>query len=140
MAGGPCAFNPEPMADFFDFLVIGEGEEVILEVMTVLAEAREKGLAREDTLIALQESKGVYVPSLYGPVYHVAGLFVKLARGPHAPAWVERRIIKDLDTVLYPTKPVTPAIQPIHERISVEIQRGCTRSCRFCQAGYIYRP
>lgn len=140
MAGGPCVFNPEPVADFFDFFVIGEGEEVLLEVLDQIAAAKDQKLTRPETLVALSRIKGVYVPSQYTPVYAEDGRLTKLTRGANAPRWVERRIIKDLDQVPYPTRPVTPAIQPIHERVSVEIQRGCTRSCRFCQAGYVYRP
>lgn len=141
MGGGPCAFNPEPVAAFFDFFVIGEGEDAIVDVLDAIASAKDRKLSRRATLVALQQIQGVYVPAHYHPVYDEAtGRFTELTRGPHAPKWIERRIVKDLDKVPYPTKPVTPAIQPVHERVSVEIQRGCTRSCRFCQAGYIYRP
>lgn len=140
IAGGPCVFNPEPVADFFDAFIVGEGEEVIVEFLQALEAAKAAGLSRKDTLRALQTIQGVYVPSHYTAIYRDDGSFDKLERGPDAPKWVERRIIKDLDKAPYPTKPVTPAIKPIHERVSVEVQRGCTRSCRFCQAGYIYRP
>lgn len=141
MAGGPCVFNPEPVAAFFDFFIIGEGEEVAVEALEVLASAKERGLPRAATLDELSAVQGIYVPAHYEPVFRDDGRFVELAAAsPHARRWVERRIVKDLDAVPYPTAPVTPAITPIHERVSVEIQRGCTRSCRFCQAGYIYRP
>ena len=140
MGGGPCAFNPEPVADFFDFLVIGEGEEVILEVCELVQQAKRSGLTKRATLLKLAALKGIYVPALYEPIYDEDGRFLELQLLPEAPRWVERRIIKDLDKASYPTAPVTPAIKPVHERVSVEIQRGCTRSCRFCQAGYIYRP
>jgi radical SAM family uncharacterized protein/radical SAM-linked protein len=141
MAGGPCVFNPEPVAEFFDFFVVGEGEEAVIDVLSCLETCKARGRSRQATLLELAKIGGVYVPSLYEPEYDEHGRFSKLRRAhPAAPRWVERRIIKDLNTVPYPTAPVTPAIQPIHERISVEIQRGCTRACRFCQAGYIYRP
>lgn len=140
-AGGPCVFNPEPIADFLDFVVVGEGEEVILEVADVLADARRVKKSRAQTIEMLGGIKGVYVPSWFSPEYGDHGNFLQLkAIHPSAPRWVERRIIADLDKVPYPTKPVTASIKPVHDRISVEIQRGCTRGCRFCQAGYIYRP
>lgn len=142
MAGGPCVFNPEPIAAFFDFFVIGEGEEVAVEALNCLADAKEAGLSRRDTLARLSTIAGIYVPSFYHPTFNATdGRFLELQpTHPNAPRWVERRIIQDLNAAPYPTRPVTPAITPIHERVSVEIQRGCTRSCRFCQAGYIYRP
>ena len=136
-AGGPCTYNPEPVAAFFDFFVIGEGEEVILEVLDVLKSSLGN---RDSKLKALSQLQGVYVPSMFQPTYSDAGRFLNLEPLAGAPRWIERRIIADLDKAAYPRKPVTPAIQPVHERVSVEIQRGCTRSCRFCQAGYIYRP
>lgn len=141
MAGGPCTFNPEPVAEFFDFFVIGEGEEAVIDVLSCLEACKERGDSRQDTLLKLAKIDGVYVPSLYEAEYDESARFSQLRRiNSAAPRWVERRIIKNLNNVPYPTSPVTPAIQPIHERISVEIQRGCTRACRFCQAGYIYRP
>ena len=141
IAGGPCAFNPEPVADFFDFFVIGEGEEAILDVLDCIKSCKIRHRSRPATLLELAKIPGVYVPSLYTAEYDAGKRFQRLRRSHAlAPRWIERRIIKDLDSVAYPTAPVTPAIQPIHARISVEIQRGCTRACRFCQAGYIYRP
>lgn len=140
-AGGPCVFNPEPVADFLDFIVVGEGEEVILEVADTLAEGRRLKKTRAQILDQLGLIKGIYVPSWFTPEYAEDGKFKQLKATHHkAPKWVERRIIADLDKVLYPTKPVTASVKPVHDRISVEIQRGCTRGCRFCQAGYIYRP
>ncbi len=142
MAGGPCAFNPEPMAPFLDFVVIGEGEEVILELMASLERSKAEKHSRAETLKRLErEVQGIYVPAHFAPRHRDDdGAFVELEPVADAPRWVERRIVRDLDKVPYPKKPVTPAITPVHERVSVEIQRGCTRSCRFCQAGYVYRP
>lgn len=139
-AGGPCAFNPEPIADFIDFFVIGEGEEVIVEVLDLIKSMNQGQVNRSEKLLRLAKIKGIYVPSLYTPKYDSEGAFLTLEKIGDAPDWTERRIIADLETVPYPTAPVTPAIRPVHERVSVEIQRGCTRSCRFCQAGYVYRP
>ncbi len=139
-AGGPCVFNVEPIADFLDFAVLGEGEEVVLEVGDCIAAGRAASKTRAQILFDLSQIKGIYVPGYFTPVYDDQKRFVKLKRGLLAPRLIERRIVADLDKVAYPTAPVTPAIKPVHERVSVEIQRGCTRSCRFCQAGYVYRP
>lgn len=139
-AGGPCVFNVEPIADFLDFAVLGEGEEVILEVADCIAAGHAAGKKRAQILFDLSRIKGIYVPGYFVPLYDDQKRFVELKRGPLAPRLVERRIVADLNSVAYPTAPVTPAIKPVHERVSVEIQRGCTRSCRFCQAGYVYRP
>lgn len=141
IAGGPCALNPEPMAEFIDAFVIGEGEEVLVEVAALLKKAKHHKQDRSLTLQKLAQIDGVYVPGLYEPNYNKDGSFDKLKQLTKiAPKLVTRRVIKDLDTAPIPTKPITPAIRPVHDRISIEIQRGCTRSCRFCQAGYIYRP
>lgn len=119
-AGGPSTVNPAPMEDFFDFIVVGEGEEVVIDICNVFTENKEKKLSRKKMLSLFSEIEGVYVPSI----------------GKKA----SRRIIKDLDSAAYPTKLVLPGMRPIHDRLSIEIQRGCARGCRFCQAGYTYRP
>ena len=123
IAGGPCVFNPLPMAPFFDAIVIGEGEEVISEIADVLLQAKQKGLRREGMLERLSEIAGVFVPSVFRE-----GMKIR------------KRIIPDLDRWLFPVKPVVPLMNTIHDRITLEIARGCTRGCRFCQAGMVWRP
>jgi radical SAM family uncharacterized protein/radical SAM-linked protein len=123
IAGGPCVFNPLPMAPFFDAVVIGEGEEVISEIAEVLLQAKQRGLRRKEVLERLSGVAGVFVPSVFR-----TGMRIR------------KRIIPDLDRWLLPVKPVVPLMNTIHDRISLEIARGCTRGCRFCQAGMVWRP
>lgn len=133
-AGGPCVFNPEPLAPFMDFFVIGDGEEAVVEVAQVLRETR--GRPRQDRLEALARLEGIYVPALY-PLETLADGRVIPARG--APP-VRRRLIRDLNTAAYPTKLIVPFTQQVHDRAGLEVLRGCTHGCRFCQAGMITRP
>ena len=133
-AGGPCVFNPEPLAPFMDFFVIGDGEEAVVEVAQVLRETR--GRPRQDRLEALAGLEGIYVPALY-PLETLADGRVIPARG--APP-VRRRLIRDLNTAAYPTKLIVPFTQQVHDRAGLEVLRGCTHGCRFCQAGMITRP
>jgi len=122
IAGGPCAFNPAPLSEFIDVFVIGEGEEVIQEIIHLSLRVKEQGYPREERLLALSELSGVYVPAV-------------------APRKrVLKRVVKDINNFCLPTKPVIPLTKIIHDRISLEIARGCTRGCRFCQAGMILRP
>jgi len=139
IAGGSCALNPEPMADFIDFFVIGEGEEVLLELLDSFREWRGKGGSREQLLRQVANIPSVYVPSLYQVEYQADGL-LKSFRPivPEAKATIQRRIESNLPPAV--TKPVVPYIEVVHDRGGVEIQRGCSRGCRFCQAGIIYRP
>jgi radical SAM family uncharacterized protein len=137
IAGGSCAVNPEPMTDFIDAFVIGDGEEVILELIDTWR--GEKGRGKKALLKKLATINGVYVPGLYEVTYQADGLFESIRPTvPEAGAKIERRIVGELPPS--PTRPVVPYIEVVHDRGTIEIQRGCSRGCRFCQAGMIYRP
>lgn len=140
-AGGPCACNPEPLADFIDFFMIGEGEEIINEVMEAYKEWKSEGASRKAFLNKIVDIDGIYVPSFYEASYNEDGTIKCVAPlNPAYPASVRKRIINDLDNVYYPDKIIVPYISIVHDRIMLELFRGCTRGCRFCQAGFIYRP
>ncbi|MGE5329379.1 MAG: TIGR03960 family B12-binding radical SAM protein [Deltaproteobacteria bacterium] len=140
-AGGPCAYNPEPLADIIDFFVLGEGEEVINEIMDAYAKWKDSCGERDDFLRRAAEIPGVYVPALYKIEYNSDGTLKAFEpMDKSVPAKVRKRIIKDFDNVYYPEKVVVPYNQIVHDRIMLELFRGCIRGCRFCQAGYIYRP
>ena len=140
IAGGPCVCNPEPLADFFDLFVLGEGEEVNLEVMDLYHEMKQKGATRLEFLRAAAQIGGVYVPQFYHFVYKEDGTIDRLDVDDGIPATVQKRIIRDYDKVYYPKNFVVPFTEIVHDRVSVEVLRGCIRGCRFCQAGFIYRP
>jgi radical SAM family uncharacterized protein/radical SAM-linked protein len=140
IAGGPCAFNPEPLADFLDLVVLGEGEEVTIELLDLLYAAKREGCGRAEMLRRASRIEGVYVPALYQPSYDAEGHFAGLTAAAGAPPQIKKRIIRDLDAAPFPTQPLLPAIKPVHDRIMLELMRGCTHGCRFCQAGMIYRP
>ncbi|MBQ8906153.1 MAG: TIGR03960 family B12-binding radical SAM protein [Ruminococcus sp.] len=140
IAGGPCACNPEPLADFFDLFVLGEGEELNLEVMDLYKEMKDKGATRSEFLRAAAQIQGVYVPSLYDITYNEDGTIAAVTPQEGIPATVQKRIISDFDSVYYPKEFVVPFTEIVHDRASVEVLRGCIRGCRFCQAGFLYRP
>lgn len=140
IAGGPCVCNPEPLADFFDLFILGEGEEVNLELMDLYSEMKKSGATRKEFLIRAAQIEGVYVPSLYSFNYNEDGTISGVETTEGAPAVVRKRIIKDFDKVYYPDNFVVPFTEIVHDRASVEVLRGCIRGCRFCQAGFIYRP
>ena len=139
-AGGTSCCNPEPMAPFMDLMVLGEGEEVDVEVLRLFQKARDEGWNKRDFLLEAAKIQGVYVPSLYEPVYSADGTLSEMRCLPGAPEKVTKRIIADLDSVYYPTNPIVPSTEIVHDRVNVELFRGCVRGCRFCQAGYVYRP
>ncbi len=140
-AGGPCAYNPEPLADFIDFFVVGEGEEVINEVLDVYLDWKKKDLSREDFLRSISAIEGIYVPRFYEVEYNTDGTIGSFRPVEDIyPAKIRKRIIKDLDRVYYPDKMIVPFTGIVHDRVMLELFRGCIRGCRFCQAGFIYRP
>ena len=141
VAGGPCAFNPEPLADFIDAFMVGDGEEQILDLNRVIMQGREEGASRITILKRLCAIRGVYVPALYDVKYNEDGTIASMKPNcPEAPEKVLKAIIPDLDKAFYPTEIPVPYMEIIHDRIMLEIMRGCTRGCRFCQAGILYRP
>ena len=139
IAGGTCVLNPEPIADFFDFFVIGDGEEAVLELLPAIREWKTKKLSKQQLLREVAKLAGVYVPSLYKVEYQPDGCLKSfIPTFPEAKQTIKKRIVKILPAAV--TKPIVSYIETIHDRGAVEIQRGCTRGCRFCQAGMIYRP
>ena len=141
IAGGCCAANPEPLADFVDVFLLGDGEEESVEFLQLYRDAKARGMSKQDfLLLAAQTIRGVYVPSLYTPHYKENGEFTGFSAAPGAPETVEKRAVGDLDAMYFPESVVVPSTQVIHDRIMLEVMRGCMRGCRFCQAGHAYRP
>ncbi|MEA3546988.1 MAG: TIGR03960 family B12-binding radical SAM protein [Thermodesulfobacteriota bacterium] len=140
IGGGPCAFHPEPIADFFDAILLGDGEEAILEIADCVLRARQAGLSRQEKLTVLSEVEGVYVPSLFQPRYENDGRFSGMKTLRPGYSKVSRRILPNLNAFSELNPPIVPLHKIIHDRLGIEIARGCTRGCRFCQAGMIYRP
>lgn len=139
-AGGPCACNPEPIADFIDLFFIGEGEEVDLEVMELYRECKKNNESKQEFLIKASQIKGVYVPSLYNVEYNEDNTIKSVTPTNNAPQKIEKRLIMNMDDCYYPDNFVVPMIEIVHDRAMEEIFRGCIRGCRFCQAGFLYRP
>lgn len=139
-AGGPCACNPEPIADFIDLFFIGEGEEVDLEVIELYRECRKNGDSKQSFLEKAAQIKGVYVPSLYKVEYNSDNTVKTVTAMHNAPQKIEKRLMMNMDDCYYPENFVVPMIEIVHDRAMEEIFRGCIRGCRFCQAGFLYRP
>ncbi len=141
IAGGPCAYNPEPIADFIDVFSIGEGEEALLELASLVRDCKKQGISRAETLYRISRLDGFYVPSLYDVEYNDDGTIRSFAPNREGvPTVVRKRIIEDLDTAYFPCKCSVPFLETVHDRVMLEVFRGCIRGCRFCQAGMIYRP
>ncbi|MDO4732406.1 MAG: TIGR03960 family B12-binding radical SAM protein, partial [Bacillota bacterium] len=144
VAGGPCAYNPEPLAEIVDVFFIGEGEDLDREFLDLVAEVKAAGGGRSEILRRAVQIPGVYVPSFYQAEYDSRGRFSRLLVRPEAPAetpeTIKKRIVSHFDQVEFPEKPIMPWITPVHDRIMLEVMRGCSHGCRFCQAGMIYRP
>ncbi len=141
IGGGPCAYNPEPIADFFDIFYIGEGETVYEELITLYQRAKEQGLSRKDFLLKAAGIPGLYVPAFYDVSYREDGTLAAFTPNrPQVPSRIKRQVVTDLDQACYPLKPVVPFVKVTQDRVVLEILRGCIRGCRFCQAGMVYRP
>ena len=139
-AGGACTYNPEPLADFVDFFSLGEGEESTVEILECYRDAKRNNLSKEEFLLAVSKIPGVYVPSFYEHRYNPDGTLQEIVPLHGAPKTVTKRIVQDLDKAFYPTKMIVPSTEIVHDRMNLEVMRGCIRGCRFCQAGYTYRP
>ena len=141
VAGGPCAFNPEPLASFIDAFMIGDGEDVMIELNRVILQRKQEGWSRERCLYELSKLEGVYVPSLYDVIYNEDGTIQSVhPNKPNVPAVIRKRVVTDLNSTYYPEEIPVPYTEVIFDRIMLEIMRGCSRGCRFCQAGMLYRP
>ena len=141
IGGGPCTYNPEPLADFFDLFYMGEGETVYFRLMDLYKEWKESGASREEFLRRASHIPGIYVPSLYDVIYKEDGTILEMKpKYEDVPAKVEKQIFMEMTDAPYPEKPVVPFIKATQDRVVLEIMRGCIRGCRFCQAGQLYRP
>lgn len=142
VAGGTCAYNPEPLAPFIDLFVLGEGEDVTLEYIQLYRQAKEECWSKEEFLQEAAQIEGIYVPSFYEPIYNEDGTLaeMRIKEGSGAPETVRKRIVEDMNKSYFPVKTIIPSTEIVHDRVMLELFRGCIRGCRFCQAGYAYRP
>ncbi len=141
IGGGPCVYNPEPVADFFDLFYLGEGEVVYDRLLDLYNDCKDQGLSRLEFLERAAEIPGIYVPRFYDISYHEDGTIKAMVpNNPHAPKTVTKQLMVDMTKASYPEKPLVPYLKATQDRVVLEIQRGCIRGCRFCQAGMVYRP
>ena len=140
IAGGTAMYNAEPVADFLDLALIGEGEDLLPEVIALYRQAKQESWDKPRFLRAAAQIQGVYVPSLYDVSYHENGTIRAIIPLDGAPEKVVKRVVHDMDKSYYPAKTIVPSTEIVHDRITLEVFRGCIRGCRFCQAGYVYRP
>ena len=140
VAGGTAMYNCEPIADFIDLALIGEGEEMNVELIELHRQARRESWSKHEFLVCAAQIPGVYVPSLYDVAYNDDGTVKSITANEGAPKVVLKRIMRDMDKAYYPTKTIVPSTEIVQDRVSLELFRGCIRGCRFCQAGYVYRP
>ena len=140
VAGGTAMYNCEPIADFIDLALVGEGEEMDVELIELHRQARREGWSKHEFLVCAAQIPGVYVPSLYDVAYNDDGTVKSITANEGAPKVVLKRIMRDMDKAYYPTKTIVPSTEIVQDRVSLELFRGCIRGCRFCQAGYVYRP
>ena len=141
IGGGPCVYNPEPVADFFDLFYLGEGEVVYDRLLDLYNDCKDQGLSRLEFLERAAEIPGIYVPRFYDISYHEDGTIEAMVpNNPHAPKTVTKQLMVDMTKAPYPEKPLVPYLKATQDRVVLEIQRGCIRGCRFCQAGMVYRP
>ena len=139
-AGGVCAFNPEPLADFVDFFSLGEGEDITPEIIRLYDRAKAEDWSKDAFLTEVAKIPGVYVPAFYEHIYNEDGTLERICPLQNAPETVTKRIVEDLDSAYYPTKMIVPSTEIVHDRGNLEVFRGCIRGCRFCQAGFSCRP
>lgn len=140
VAGGVCTYNAEPLADFIDLCFLGEGEDMDRELIAAYRSAKARGLSKAEFLREAAKIPGIYVPSLYDIHYKADGTIAEIVRKDGAPATIRKRIIEDFDHAYFPDKVIVPSTEIVHDRVVLELFRGCIRGCRFCQAGYVYRP
>lgn len=139
-AGGACMYNPEPLAEFIDFFSLGEGEESTVEILELYARAKAEDWEKERFLLAVSQIEGIYVPSLYEHAYNEDGSLRSITPKDGVPSVVTKRIVQNLDKAFYPVHDLVPSTEIVHDRCNLELFRGCIRGCRFCQAGFTYRP